>query len=365
MSSEVSLVGVLLSIVASVAPTFLYVLVVWWIDRYEKEPLKLLIATFLWGALPAVFVAILLESIGDEAVAVVAGVRNQTFSASFIAPPVEEVAKALSLVAIYYLAREEFDGVLDGIIYGSLVGFGFAATENLLFYLGVWQKGSFMDWGGVVLGRAFVFGLNHAMFTSLTGVGLGLTLPQRTGRRRRIFALLGLSAAVAVHFLHNFFLSVESLCFVSLAADWLGVLVIGAIVALAWRREKSRLQVQLADEVKEGVVTQAQYEVILSRGERLRREWALAGQSGLAQMRLWRRLIKVATELAFAKHRQAQRGEQQARSAYIAGLRAKIVQIRRELGEPIAADSRICLHCGHLSSRKEAEVCPHCGASWS
>ena len=46
-----SLAGILVSLVASVVPTILYVLVIWRIDRYEKEPLKLLAAAFLWGAL--------------------------------------------------------------------------------------------------------------------------------------------------------------------------------------------------------------------------------------------------------------------------------------------------------------------------
>ncbi len=43
--------------------------------------------------------------------------------------------KGLALVALFYLARQEFDGPLDGIVYGALIGFGFSMTENLLYFL--------------------------------------------------------------------------------------------------------------------------------------------------------------------------------------------------------------------------------------
>lgn len=325
--------GILFSTAASVLPTIAYVLVVWRIDRYEKEPIKLLVAAFLWGALPAVFASALLETLTDEAVATIAGTGSQLVSASFVAPPVEEAIKALSLVALFFLARDEFDGVLDGIIYGSVIGFGFAATENLFFYVETWQEGNLVDWSLVVFGRAFAFGLNHAMFTSLTGVGLGLARYQASATKRGLFALAGFSAAIVAHFFHNFFLSAGQLCVASLAADWLGVLVVLLMAVLSWRRERMRLAAQLADEVAGGVLTGLQYETILSRRGRLKREWELLGISGTAQARLWHRLVVAATELAFAKHRQARSGSIEGKSGAIAELRDEILRIRQELGE--------------------------------
>ena len=54
-----SLLGVGLSLAAAVVPAAVYSLVVWWGDRYEKEPLGLLAITFVWGAIPAILISLL------------------------------------------------------------------------------------------------------------------------------------------------------------------------------------------------------------------------------------------------------------------------------------------------------------------
>ena len=52
-----------------------------------------------------------------------------------VAPFVEEFAKGLFVVAIVVLRRDQLHGVLDGIVYGALVGIGFAFTEDIFYYL--------------------------------------------------------------------------------------------------------------------------------------------------------------------------------------------------------------------------------------
>ena len=44
-------------------PTTVYVLFVWWLDRYEKEPLWLLALAFLWGAVPAAIISLSLMAL--------------------------------------------------------------------------------------------------------------------------------------------------------------------------------------------------------------------------------------------------------------------------------------------------------------
>lgn len=53
----------IVAILGALIPTILYVLCVWWLDRYEKEPLWLLAFAFLWGAIPATILSALLEYI--------------------------------------------------------------------------------------------------------------------------------------------------------------------------------------------------------------------------------------------------------------------------------------------------------------
>lgn len=255
MSAGVSLLVLIASLAAAIVPTGLYVLAVWWLDRYEKEPLHLLAAAFIWGALPAIVVALILELVTDASIASIVTLSQGTsdvLNASVVAPVVEEVVKAGAVLGIIVLFPTEFDGVLDGIIYGSVVGIGFAMTENLLYFVSAWSEGGFESWSVVVLGRALVFGFSHAMFTAFTGIGLGMAYSRRRTALRLAFAAAGLGAAVVAHVLHNLFLSAGGLCFVSLLADWLGLLVVGAVAAAAWRRERRWIYEELAHEVSLG-----------------------------------------------------------------------------------------------------------------
>ncbi|HEX6293178.1 MAG TPA: PrsW family intramembrane metalloprotease, partial [Herpetosiphonaceae bacterium] len=160
------MMNILVPLVAAFLPTSLYTLVLWWLDRYEKEPLHLLLVTFVWGAFPALVLAIFAELAVD-------GVAQYTFGpgaeSTIVAPIVEELLKAIALIGLFVFARREFNGVLDGIIYGALVGFGFAMSENILYFMAYSE-----ELVGVWLLRSVIFGFNHAFFTSIVGIALGL-----------------------------------------------------------------------------------------------------------------------------------------------------------------------------------------------
>ena len=352
----------LVSIAAGVLPTAAYVLIVWRIDRYEKEPMRLLAAAFLWGALPAVILAVVVEQLLGLPFTALAAPFDQLISASLIAPPAEEFVKALALLGLFRLAHYEFDGVLDGIIYGSLIGFGFAMTENILYFLG--SQTDLRSWSTVVVGRALAFGFNHAMFTSLTGIGLGLARYVRSVARRRLLIVVGVGAATTAHFFHNFFLSTDSLCLLSLLLDWLGVLVVLVIVVLTWRRERGWIEAQLAEEVEWGVISRRQLEAVTSRRRRWAMAWGALGTSGWQEARLQRSLAQSATELAFKKHQREAMGEEGGNSVTIASLRDEIMSIRRRLGDPVAFDAIVCPSCGRPWP-ENAVGCAHCGTTWA
>lgn len=328
----VSVFFYLLSIIAGVLPTVAYVLLIWWIDRYEKEPIKLLVAAFLWGAVPAILASVLIEVMLDVPLGALSGDWHGFLSASLVAPPIEEAFKGAALLGVYSLARQEFDGVLDGIIYGSIIGFGFAMTENIFYFWSAQEGNDVLHWATVVFGRALAFGLNHAMFTSFTGIGLGLARYVRSPLRRWATILLSLTAATVAHMLHNAFAS-SGLCLVSFVLDWAGVLVILVVIVLTWRRERMWLTTQLAAEVEAGVLTQAQYDVIVSRRRRIIREWRALGSSGVRRARLWGKLTSAATELAFKKHQRAAVNDGAAHDSAIAALRHRILEISARLGE--------------------------------
>ena len=360
MSPTMQTIVYLLSVLAGVLPTLFYVLLVWWLDRYEKEPLRLLLAAFFWGALPSVGLSILAESIFETPLSALAAVDAGLVSSSFIAPPIEEISKGLALLAIYRLARHEFDDVLDGIIYGSIIGFGFAMTENILYFVDAVGDGDLGGWSLIVLGRSIAFGFNHAMFTSFTGIGLALALYQPQRGRRWLLGVLGLLAAILAHLLHNLFLSLGDFCLISFFLDWLGVSVILVITFFAWRRERSWLEAFLPDEVDSGVLSPLLLEMASSRQQHWRRTWGLLALSGWRDARRWLRLIEAVTELAFKKRQQQRLGQDSKRQEIIERLRQRIIALRIELGDDELAETGLCRNCGH-QLQPDSMICPQCG----
>lgn len=314
-----------LAAVASALPTAGYVLVLWWCDRYEKEPLWLLTLAFLWGALPAVAVSLIVELALRLPSAALGGL-SLLIDSGAVAPVVEEVAKGAALLAIYWRHRAEFDGVLDGIIYGAVVGFGFAMTENALYFIAELAEGSLGSFGLLWLLRAVVFGLNHALFSAIFGAGLGLARLSRQAWQRWLVPLLAFAVAVGLHASHNLFTGLAGeLCWpalISLAGDWGGLAVILVVVWLSWRQERRWLTTQLWEEVGRGVITAAEYTALASAWQRRALFWAALSAHGWGAAWAWRRRVGWATELAFKKHQLATAGSAAGEAGEIERLRA-------------------------------------------
>lgn len=132
-------------------------------DKFEREPTKRLIWAVILGMI-SVIPSILLSLLMGLFVA-------QSLSSIIIAPVAEEIGKG---IFVLWLARsEEFDGPMDGLIYGALVGAGFAYVENFLYALqalGQYGLGS----GIVVASIRSVFQIiGHPLYTGITGIGVG------------------------------------------------------------------------------------------------------------------------------------------------------------------------------------------------
>jgi RsiW-degrading membrane proteinase PrsW (M82 family) len=262
------------SIIATVVPTIVYVFVLWWFDRYEKEPIGLLAIAFFWGAIPAVVLSIIGEVIAGVPLSTLDAASSEMIGSSAIAPFVEESVKGLIVFVLYWIFYKEFDSPIDGIIYGALVGHGFGMTENLFYFLGAWANGGWASWSVVVFVRAFVFGLNHAFFTSLTGLGLYLARMSRNAFARGVFAILGLSAAMLFHAIHNLgIVMAQATCLLSFLigalSDWGGVLIIFVILIIGMMTEKRWITSELKEEIELGLIDQRDYTLARSYTERM------------------------------------------------------------------------------------------------
>ncbi len=320
---------VLLTILASVIPAVAYSLLVWWLDRYEKEPWGLLAATFIWGAIPAVFLSLLAEFImGVPFSGLLGDAASDLVQGGMVAPVVEESVKALAIVMIFLVFRQEFDGVLDGSVYGALVGFGFAMTENVFYFLGALLEGGVVSWVSLVFVRTLVFGLNHGLFSGIVGAGLGYAALTDVRWKRWLAPVVALLAAMVVHAVHNLSTMLGSeLCWpllVSLVNDWGGVMVLGVIVFLAWSRERRWITTELGEEVSAGTLSREEYQLAASYVGRVGAQWRAFSAGGMKGARRVRRLYQLLTELAFAKRRLRSPGGDRTGERVVARLRDEI-----------------------------------------
>jgi protease PrsW len=171
------------------------ILVCFWLDRYEPEPATYRLAALGWGAVAAVVLSFIAERL-------LFGVPGTTefVDAAVGAPVIEEFAKGLFLVAIVVFRRSEVDGVLDGIIYGALVGIGFAFVEDIVYYLQSLQAGQL---GVTFFLRGIMGPFAHPLFTAATGIGIGLAVSSRHPGVRVMAPILGFLAAILMHAIWN------------------------------------------------------------------------------------------------------------------------------------------------------------------
>jgi RsiW-degrading membrane proteinase PrsW (M82 family) len=312
-------------LIAAFGPTALYTLVLWWLDRYEKEPLHLLVVTFIWGAVPALALALVAEIAIEPLGQAVVGPDAQT---TIIAPVIEELLKALVLIGLFLFARREFNGVLDGIIYGALVGFGFAMSENILYFLRYSNQ-----LVSVWLLRAVIFGFNHAFFTSIVGIALGLVRYDRRRWLGYVATPIALWLAIALHGLHN---ASTQLGVLGLCLAWIvnsgGVIVVLATVVLSQRQELHWLSAELDEEVVREVINMDHFECVTNPPLRSRIELRALSQRGWLHYRRVRRFHHLLTELAFVKH-QLRHGDRYCCADDVQALRDQVAAARRLLDD--------------------------------
>ncbi len=202
-------------VVVAFLPSLIYMILVRNTERYRREPWRAVLRSFIWGATGAVLIAAILEVIliyfygntfeflrSYEFLAEHKESIDALIIAAVIAPFVEEGTKAYGVV----VSKRYIDEVEDGLIYGSSSGFGFAATENLLYEVSALLSGGIASWIAVSVIRSIASALLHGSATSMTG--LGYSARRITGRGGMLH---GYGIAVAMHSSFNVIASIPIL----------------------------------------------------------------------------------------------------------------------------------------------------------
>lgn len=318
--------ALIVSLLFGFVPMFLFGLFVYWLDRYEKEPKALLGAAFFWGVIIAGGGAFIINTILGIGVYVVTNSDAATnfATASIIAPIVEETLKGLAVAVVFFMFRKEFDSVLDGIIYGSMVGLGFSAIENTLYiYRNGYLEGGWEGLFALAFIRVILVGWMHACFTAFTGIGFALARVNKNVLIKFGAPIFGLAIAITVHAFHNTFGSVVG----SGGLDSLGLTVLADMVGysfmvglIIWTiiHERNVVKKQLLGEVSSGLISQAQYQKVLSPIT-----LTTAGLSGRATSKFYHLL----GELAHKKDQLERHGDESGNSAIIEKLRAELANL--------------------------------------
>ena len=303
-SFRVGLLPALVGALLALLPVAIVVTTITWIDRWEPEPPALLISAFLWGVGGATAYAFLLNHATGQVSDAVLGPEGQSVTHVLVGPLVEESAKGLFVVALWFRRRSEFNGLVDGIVYAALIAAGFAFTENILYF-----GKAFAQEGVGVTAIALVFrGLmapfSHPLFSAAFGFGIGMASRTRPRRGRLAWALSGFAGAVALHGLWNYstatgarFVETYFLIMVPVFA--------GAVALVVWqrRREQRIIEVQLPALRREGLVAGDEVQWLESLPARRGWKRGVRRVAGKRAARAVRDYQTAVTELAFLQHR--------------------------------------------------------------
>jgi RsiW-degrading membrane proteinase PrsW (M82 family) len=294
-----STIGAILAFI----PLVVVILVIRLIDRWEPEPLGLLIFAAAWGAIAAVGIALGVDLALTFMGAGVDPATADVFKTVVQAPIVEEVGKGIGLLVIFASARRAFDGPVDGVVYGALIGAGFAFTENIQYFAISLIEGGIEQVSVTFFVRAIMSPFAHVMFTAVTGFALGLAA-RRGATMGEAFGpwLLGLAGAIALHAFWNgsaLFGEFYTLYITAQVPLFIGFIL--GIVAL--RREEARLtHARLSEFAAAGWFTVQEVDMLSTpKGRKTALAWAQTLRGDRRQ--LMREFIRDATELAMTRQR--------------------------------------------------------------
>ncbi|MCD6355243.1 MAG: PrsW family intramembrane metalloprotease [Prolixibacteraceae bacterium] len=196
----------------SLAPVLIIAIYIYYRDKYEKEPIKLLLLTLLAGSL-AVIPILFVEQFLDSFTELFHGLTAAAWKAFAVAGFTEELFKYIALYLLIWKSRE-FNEKFDGIVYAVYVALGFAAVENILYVTS----------GGLSTGitRAITAVPAHAIFGITMGFYFGLA--RFYEKERNSLLLKALLFPILLHGIYDFILFTK--------IEWLTVVFIVFVVFL-------------------------------------------------------------------------------------------------------------------------------------
>jgi RsiW-degrading membrane proteinase PrsW (M82 family) len=257
------------SFFAAIVPMTFYLIVIWLMDKYEKEPMQFVAIHFIWGAIGAVILGISGNFILIFLTGFLGNASNfgKLVETAVFAPFSEELSKGLFL--LYSINSKQFDNITDGLVYGAAIGLGFGMTENFIYYVAFGTN--LESWLYIVVVRTFFSGLMHCIATGIFGAFLGKA-KYSTGLIKYILPFAGLALAMFIHFMWNISVSFEDTYFYGFL--FMTVLILLFILAFKFSlaQEQKIIESELLEESSFGLIPKS-HVIILSSNLRFRKGW--------------------------------------------------------------------------------------------
>jgi len=322
---ELAAIG--LGTVLALPPLVIYLWLPWVIDRYDPEPWWALALVLAWGAVAAIGFAGTINTLVHLVFGAIDPALGTIVTVCMSAPLVEEFWKGLAVFGIFYFVRREFDGVVDGIIYATFVALGFAAFENITYY-----SRAALEPGGSLAGTFVIRGIlspwGHPLYTSMTGIGFGISRETTKGWLRWMAPIFGYFGAVFLHSTWNTAATISGWLTLVMLPLWF-LLVFAFLGIIIWlvRRKGKIIRDHLQDELLLGNLTRWELELVCSAFGRMKASFSYGGSTG-------RKFVATAARLGLCKWHsvRAQKGKKQTVSAdWIVPLRQELHQLREEI----------------------------------
>lgn len=198
----------------AIAPSLAFGVFIFWRDKFDREPIHLLIGCFFFGALaciPAAVIEVYLEKWIQPSQYGLPGL----FLSAFILVALIEEGWKFFFTNFFAYRRDAFNEPYDGITYAVMVSLGFATLENIVYVLGDENRPI-----ELALYRMFTAVPAHVTFGVVMGYFMGLAKFRQNSFKLR---LAGLGGAVLLHGFYDFAL---------FSAAQLPLMIIGALLSL-------------------------------------------------------------------------------------------------------------------------------------
>ncbi len=192
----------------AIAPVFSIILYIYFQDKYDKEPKRLLAISFVLGGVVSILIVFVLYLFTGRFIPLTDefSIWQQFIQAFVVVALAEEFSKYV-IVNYYAQPQKAFNEPYDGIMYAVMVSMGFACTENILYVI----NGGYQ----VALLRALTAVPAHAVFGIIMGFYMGKS---KFSNRSVLFNLTGLFLAVLFHGAYDFFLFINFIPGISIGA---------------------------------------------------------------------------------------------------------------------------------------------------